>query len=114
LLDGVVDVEVPVVQQRPSGATAQVLTIVGFEFELAFTTDVLQVFAHRLEVIAAPREHFHHRFWRSLDGPPYLLDLGRGEVPAGVARAAAPVGDQIEKRLLAYPKRPHGTLRSAN
>src|SRR5271155_1853895 len=63
----VVDIEVPVIQQRSSGPSAQALTIVGFKFELAVTPDVVEMLAHRLEVVAIPREHLHDHFWRSLD-----------------------------------------------
>jgi hypothetical protein len=91
-----VDIEIPIVQERFAAPTAQVLSVVGLERKFSVPPDVVQMLAHRLEVVAIPREHFYNRFWRSLDGPADLLDLRRCEVRAGLSRASASAGYQVE------------------
>ncbi|MGC2463249.1 MAG: hypothetical protein WA446_20115 [Steroidobacteraceae bacterium] len=95
----VVDVEVPVAQQRLTDPTAQALTVIGFQFQLSVAPDVVEVFAHGLEVAVIARQHLYDCLRGSLDGPPDLLYLCRRKPTTRLAGASATVGDQIEKRL---------------
>lgn len=71
----VVDIEIPVIQERFSAATSRALAVIGFELEFSVAADVVEVFAHRLEVIAVARQYLYDCLWRSLNGSPYLVDL---------------------------------------
>jgi hypothetical protein len=48
----VVDIEVPIVQEVISHPAAKTLSVVGFQFELSFATDIVHVFTHRFKIVA--------------------------------------------------------------
>ena len=106
LASHVVEVEIPVVQEILSYPPTQAITVIGFEFQFSIAPDVVQVFAHGLEVVAGTRQYLHHRFRRPPDSPPDLLHLRRRHSAARLARPTAAIARDVQQGLpFSNPKR---------
>src|SRR5580658_1464661 len=73
----IVEVEIPVVQKVLSYWTIQAITVVGLQFKLSVTPDVVEVLAHCLKIVAGTRQYLHDGLRRLPDSPPDLLHLRR-------------------------------------